>query len=230
MSYYFDINIPKVDGSTFKGVRPGDIVMVPSDSNSRIFIGSKSNNAAAIMLDSNVTVFGNMTFSNPTNAIKLQQSNNTLSIQGNLNASTYCNLPIASTSTQGIVSLVDSFSSASVSNAPTANALSNLYSWVVGQNYGQGGGGGTVTTNSNNYWNVSGCNVYIAGPSNLGIRTIPTTPLDVLGDATIRGILSASNISYINSNVYPPVFMTSNILQYNNVTFTASNTITLCLG
>ena len=193
---FFDIKIAKQDEATFTGVKTKDVYMIASSSNQRIFIGTKSNNPAAVMIDSNVTIFGNTTtFSNATGAIPVTQSGNNLNFGGNITATTFNNLPQATTTSSGIVQLVSSYTDSSSTKAPTAGALSNLYSWVVAQNYGQGSGGGSVTTNSNNYWNISGCNVFILGQSNLGIRTIPTTPLDVLGDATIRGNISAQSWS-----------------------------------
>ena len=114
----------------------------------------------------------------------------------NVNATTYSNLPQATTSVAGIVMLSDDYTLSSSTIAPTSTALSNTWftlSNVAFSASNQAFSGSSSSGGGSSQWTTNDSFIYIMG-SNVSIGSnVNAAPLDVTGDAVIRGNITTSN-------------------------------------
>lgn len=137
--------------------------------NCNLQVNSNSHLYGGVYLYNNIFTLSNFgsTFiatSNNNLGVSTSNPNYTLDINGSLWAAGYCNL------------LVDSYTSASASNAPTAVALSNVYGVAV-----------SASNNAFGTWTLSNDKIYITG-SNVGIGTSNASET-----LSVQGTVSLSN-------------------------------------
>jgi len=165
---------------------------------------TKSGAMTAASLNSTGTLIGQNTYtSNLTNTSMLTSSNvssilgtfsgdlqsktlrtSNITVLGTITSTTYANLPTSTTTTPGIVQLVDSSNSYSMTQAPTANMLRQVSAVATA---------GATLANSmyNSQWVTYGSNVANAMAGFVGIgTTTPTQTLTVAGTALIQNMVA----------------------------------------
>jgi hypothetical protein len=153
-------------------------------------------------------------------AVNRSNARAVLDVEGDIRANAYSNLPVASTTGAGVVQLVDSSASASVSNAPTANALKTtdaLARSIVGSQFTPGGSGYVCSASTSNAFVVGG-------------TSAPQALFDVRGSVRAAAYCNIQSASTTGSGIVQLVDDVTSASTSNAATANAVRTVWNALG